>query len=155
MRPALCVLALAVFIPPQVAEAQDSTTGPLDSARAPVLPAVEITVTRDPRAAALTAPYAISVSRRNPLDSRGQLQDVLAGLPGLFVANRNNPTQDPRIVIRGVGARTAFGVRGVEAVHFFPADLRRQEVLDQVDQRVRLLPDALFMSFQHRVVVQQ
>ena len=49
----------------------------------------------------------------------------------------------------------AFGVRGVEAVHFFPADLRRQEVLDQVDQRVRLLPDALFMSFQHRVVVQQ
>ncbi len=49
----------------------------------------------------------------------------------------------------------AFGVQGVEAVHFFPADLRRQETLDQVDQRVRLAPEALFMSFQHRVVVQQ
>jgi predicted phage baseplate assembly protein len=49
----------------------------------------------------------------------------------------------------------AFGVLGVEAVHFFPADLRREETLDQVDQRLRLLPDALFMSFQHRVVVQQ
>ena len=81
MRPALCVLALAVFIPPQTADAQDSTTGPLDSARTAVLRAVEIAVTRDPRAVALIAPYAISVSRRNPLDSRGQLQDVLTRIP--------------------------------------------------------------------------
>ena len=49
----------------------------------------------------------------------------------------------------------AFGVQGVEAVHIFSADLRRQVTLDQVDQRVRLRPEALFMSFQHRVVVQQ
>jgi predicted phage baseplate assembly protein len=49
----------------------------------------------------------------------------------------------------------AFGVQGVEAVHFFPVDLRRRETLDQVEQRVRLIPEALFMSFQHRVVVQQ
>jgi predicted phage baseplate assembly protein len=49
----------------------------------------------------------------------------------------------------------AFGVQGVEGVHFFPVDLRRKETLEQVDQRVRLIPGALFMSFQHRVVVQQ
>jgi predicted phage baseplate assembly protein len=49
----------------------------------------------------------------------------------------------------------AFGVQGVEAVHFFPVDLRRRETQEQVDQRLRLLPEALFMSFQHRVVVQQ
>jgi predicted phage baseplate assembly protein len=49
----------------------------------------------------------------------------------------------------------AFGVQGVEAVHFFPVDLRRRQTLDQVDQRLRLIPEALFMSFQHRVVVQQ
>jgi predicted phage baseplate assembly protein len=49
----------------------------------------------------------------------------------------------------------AFGVQGVEAVHIFSADLRRKVTLDQVDQRVRLRPEALFMSFQHRVVVQQ
>jgi predicted phage baseplate assembly protein len=49
----------------------------------------------------------------------------------------------------------AFGVQGVEAVHFFPVDMRRRETLEQVDQRVRLMPEALFMSFQHRVVVQQ
>ena len=49
----------------------------------------------------------------------------------------------------------AFGVQGVEAVHVFSADLRRKVTLDQVDQRARLRPEALFMSFQHRVVVQQ
>ena len=49
----------------------------------------------------------------------------------------------------------SFGVQGVEAVHFFSADLRRQRTLDQVEQRLRLLPEALFMSYEHRVVVQQ
>jgi len=49
----------------------------------------------------------------------------------------------------------SFGVQGVEAVHFFSADLRRRRTLDQVEQRLRLLPESLFMSFEHRVVVQQ
>jgi predicted phage baseplate assembly protein len=49
----------------------------------------------------------------------------------------------------------SFGVQGVEAVHFFSADLRRKRTLDQVEQRLRLLPEALFMSYEHRVVVQQ
>ncbi|MCR4338424.1 MAG: TonB-dependent receptor [Gemmatimonadaceae bacterium] len=117
MRPGLRALALGICASPVAAIAQDSTTAPRDSARAAVLPVVEIAVTRDPGAATLTAPYAISVSRRNALDRRAQMQEVLAGIPGLFVANRNNPTQDPRIVIRGVGARTAFGVRGVRVLH--------------------------------------
>jgi iron complex outermembrane recepter protein len=34
-------------------------------------------------------------------------------IPGVSVANRNNPTQDPRIAVRGFGARAAFGVRSV------------------------------------------
>jgi predicted phage baseplate assembly protein len=49
----------------------------------------------------------------------------------------------------------AFGIQGVESVHLFPADLRRNETLDEADQRVRLMPEALFMSFQHRVVVRE
>lgn len=116
-RTALRALALAICVSPPVALAQDSTTAGRYPASATVLPAVEIAVTRDPRAAILTTPYAISVSRRSALDARWQLQDALAGIPGLFVANRNNPTQDPRIVVRGVGARTAFGVRGVRVLH--------------------------------------
>ncbi|GIE89674.1 putative baseplate assembly protein [Actinoplanes regularis] len=50
---------------------------------------------------------------------------------------------------------SSFGVQGVEAVHFFSADLRRGRTLDQVDQRLRLQPGTLFMSYEHRVVVQQ
>jgi iron complex outermembrane receptor protein len=42
--------------------------------------------------------------------------EMLLALPGVTVANRNNPTQDPRISIRGFGARSAFGVRGVRVV---------------------------------------
>ncbi len=41
---------------------------------------------------------------------------MLLGVPGLAVANRNNPTQDPRISIRGFGSRSAFGVRGVRVL---------------------------------------
>lgn len=101
---------------PVCALAQDTTTTPRDSAGTVLLPSVQIAVTRDPRAAAITVPYAVSLRRRNATDARAQMQDVLADIPGLYVANRNNPTQDPRIVIRGVGARTAFGVRGVRVL---------------------------------------
>ena len=34
-------------------------------------------------------------------------------VPGLVAVNRTNPSQDPRISIRGFGARSTFGVRGV------------------------------------------
>lgn len=114
MRLALAV-ALCLAFP--AARGQDTIASPRDSVRSALLPAVEIAVTRDPRAATLTVPYAVSIASRNRLDARGQMQDVLSGVPGLFVANRNNPTQDPRIVLRGVGARTAFGVRGVRVLH--------------------------------------
>jgi predicted phage baseplate assembly protein len=49
----------------------------------------------------------------------------------------------------------SFGVQGVEAVHFFSVDLRPRKTLDRAEQRLRLMPEALFMSFEHRVVVQQ
>jgi iron complex outermembrane receptor protein len=47
----------------------------------------------------------------------GQLQvnlsETAARVPGVVVNNRNNPAQDLGIQIRGFGARSAFGVRGV------------------------------------------
>jgi predicted phage baseplate assembly protein len=49
----------------------------------------------------------------------------------------------------------SFGVQGVEAVHFFSIDLRPRRNLGQAEQRLRLMPEALFMSYEHRVVVQQ
>jgi iron complex outermembrane receptor protein len=44
------------------------------------------------------------------------LNEALATVPGLLVANRYNYTQDLRISIRGFGARAAFGVRGVKVL---------------------------------------
>ena len=47
----------------------------------------------------------------------GQLQVNLSEsayrVPGVVVNNRNNPAQDLAVQIRGFGARSAFGVRGV------------------------------------------
>ena len=85
----------------------------------PTLPPVEVTVTRDAARPALELPYALT--RIVPDSTRPALRHVsfdemLLALPGVSVANRNNPTQDPRISIRGFGARSAFGVRGVRVV---------------------------------------
>src|SRR6266550_1613302 len=42
------------------------------------------------------------------------LDEALASVPGMFVANRYNFSQDQRISIRGFGARSAFAVRGIK-----------------------------------------
>ncbi|HSJ65744.1 MAG TPA: TonB-dependent receptor, partial [Gemmatimonadaceae bacterium] len=44
------------------------------------------------------------------------LESMLGHVPGLVIESRTNPTQDPRISIRGFGSRAAFGVRGVRVV---------------------------------------
>ena len=85
----------------------------------PALPPVEVTVTRDVARPTLDLPYALT--RIDPDSGRPSLRHVsfdemLLAIPGLSVANRSNPTQDPRISIRGFGARSAFGVRGVRVV---------------------------------------
>ena len=42
--------------------------------------------------------------------------EILAGVPGLYVANRYNFSLDQRLSIRGFGARSNFGVRGIKIV---------------------------------------
>ena len=44
------------------------------------------------------------------------LSDVLAQVPGVVALNRNNYAQDVQISIRGFGARSAFGVRGIRLI---------------------------------------
>jgi iron complex outermembrane receptor protein len=84
-----------------------------------VLSAVRVTVSRDVERSTLDLPYAIS---RLALDSaraatrRGSLTEALLFVPGVVVSNRYNPTQDPRLAIRGFGARSAFGIRGVRVL---------------------------------------
>lgn len=44
------------------------------------------------------------------------LDEALAGVPGLYLQNRYNFAQDLRVAMRGFGARSAFGIRGVKVV---------------------------------------
>lgn len=93
------------------AAAQDTATVRLEP--------VVVEVGRGARRSLLELPFAVTV--QTPDSSRpGQrhlsLDEALWLIPGLSVSNRNNPSQDPRISIRGFGARSAFGVRGIRVL---------------------------------------
>lgn len=61
-------------------------------------------------------PVAIDVVNQDQIED-GQLQmtlsESLVRVPGVTAQNRNQLAQDPQISIRGFGARSSFGVRGV------------------------------------------
>ncbi len=65
-------------------------------------------------------PLAITTITTNPL-RRGRpglsLAESLVGLPGVSARNRTNFAQDVRLSVRGFGARSAFGVRGVTVLY--------------------------------------
>ncbi len=89
-----------------------------DTAATNLAPVV-VEVGRGSHRSPLDLPFAITV--QTPDSSRpGQrhlaLDETLWLIPGLTVSNRNNPSQDPRISIRGFGARSAFGVRGIRVL---------------------------------------
>ena len=44
------------------------------------------------------------------------LDEALGGVPGVFIANRWNFSLDQRVSIRGFGARSQFGIRGVKVL---------------------------------------
>ena len=94
---------------------------PRDSARADSaarLPAVVTTVLRAPLPV-VRAPYAVSTVTREAAQTARQgfaVDEALRGVPGVQVDNRFNAALGERISIRGFGARTQFGVRGVKVI---------------------------------------
>ena len=104
------VLLLAVLAP---------SLGAQDSARTTTaLPTVRVTATRDGPRTPLELPYAVTLVRPDSLAALRRLgvDELLFAVPGVALANRQNPAQDPRVSIRGFGARSAFGVRGVRVL---------------------------------------
>jgi len=80
---------------------------------------VTVTVTRDAARSALEVPFAASrltLDSSRPAQRRGSISELLLGVAGVQVQDRGNPSQDPRLAIRGFGARSAFGVRGVRVM---------------------------------------
>src|SRR5436190_3665075 len=107
----VAIATSAVALVPIITLAQDTTATRLEP--------VVVEVSRGARRPLLDLPFSVTV--QSPDSSRpGQrhlaLDETLMLIPGLTVSNRNNPSQDPRISIRGFGARSAFGVRGIRVL---------------------------------------
>ena len=103
---------LTVAVPLSIgAQGRDSVARPLQ--------AVRVTVSREASRSVLDLPFGVS---RVSVDSsragirRASLTELLLVVPGVVVSNRYNPTQDPRLAVRGFGSRSAFGIRGVRVV---------------------------------------
>lgn len=93
------------------ASAQDTTVAKLEP--------VVVEVGRGAHRSPLELPFAVTIQTPDsarPGQRHLSLDDALWLIPGLSVSNRNNPSQDPRISIRGFGARSAFGVRGIRVL---------------------------------------
>jgi iron complex outermembrane receptor protein len=102
-----------------------------------VLQEIIVTATRIEQRLA-NVPAGMSVVTAADLhDGRQELglDESLARVPGVFFQNRYNFTQDLRISIRGFGARSNFGIRGIKIlVDEIPATLADgQSGVDDVD----------------------
>ncbi|MDH3351977.1 MAG: TonB-dependent receptor [Gammaproteobacteria bacterium] len=65
------------------------------------------------------AARSVSVVKKERIQVSTQqlgLDEALAGIPGLYMQNRFNLAQDLRISLRGFGARSSFGIRGIKVV---------------------------------------
>jgi len=98
-----------------------------------------IVVTARRRAERLAdVPAAVTVVTAEQIQAARQqlgLDESLARVPGLFLQNRYNFSQDLRISSRGFGARSAFGIRGIKLyVDGIPATLADgQAGVDAID----------------------
>jgi iron complex outermembrane receptor protein len=89
-----------------------------DSAVTTLKPVV-VTVTRGSGRTVLGSPFAISIlepDSSRPGQRHTSFDETISLIPGVASVNRSNPAQDPRLSIRGFGARSAFGVRGVRVL---------------------------------------
>ncbi|MDO6460647.1 TonB-dependent receptor [Granulosicoccaceae sp. 1_MG-2023] len=89
---------------------------PAFAATAAELTPLSVTATRL-ETAADEVPAAVDVIGRDEIQNARQqigLDESLARLPGVFMQNRYNFAQDLRLSIRGYGARSAFGIRGIK-----------------------------------------
>ncbi len=117
----MLVVAALVAAPVFRGDAQSATPPAVpraDTARALLRP-VNVNVSRDAARSPFELPFAtsrVTPDATRPGQRRQSLSDLLFGVPGLVVQERANPSQDPRLTIRGFGARSAFGVRGVRVL---------------------------------------
>jgi len=59
---------------------------------------------------------SINYEKTQVIRQQLSLHDYIINIPGLFALNSNNFSQDLRVSIRGFGARSAFGIRGIKII---------------------------------------
>src|SRR5258705_11236496 len=89
---------------------------PADTTKPYPLPPLTVSVTRADLPLTQVPLSVHSVDRAQISRARPTwgVHEALVSVPGVFVANRYNFSQDQRISIRGFGARSAFAVRGIK-----------------------------------------
>ncbi|MGH7586256.1 MAG: TonB-dependent receptor family protein [Gemmatimonadales bacterium] len=107
-------LAASVLLLPAI----HSPAAAQDSVRVPVLPDIEVRITRAASALRLVPAGAtlLEGSALGPGRPAAALEEALRLVPGVYAANPGNPAIDERLSIRGFGARSAFGVRGLQVI---------------------------------------
>ena len=103
-------ISMSLLFSPVIVLAQESNANALDE--------IVITATRI-ETTVREAARSISVLNQQRIQNGTQqlaLDEALAGVPGLYMQNRYNFAQDLRISLRGFGARSAFGIRGVKVI---------------------------------------
>ena len=88
------------------------------NARAQTLEDVVVSASRTEQRS-FDAPAAIQSIDRETIEVSGpqvNLSEALIRVPGVTILNRQNYAQDLQLSIRGFGARTAFGIRGVRLI---------------------------------------
>ena len=119
LRPLAVAAVLTVFAAGAPAlHAQQTDTATTDNVPLYHLEGITVTVSRS-REDINRLPYAVSLvsaPQIHGLDPAISLQESLAEIPGVLVDDRYNFALGNRISIRGFGARSQFGVRGVRII---------------------------------------
>lgn len=113
---ALFLFCPVLLVVSGAAQAQEEM--PRDTVTPLLLPRLTVTVLRTPIELD-RAPYSIAVNTQHEIQRARAglgLDEALRGIPGVQVDNRYNYALGERISVRGFGARSQFGVRGVRAI---------------------------------------
>ena len=101
------LLSLTILAAAGAAEAQEPAQETLDE--------IVVTATRI-ESSVRDVPRSVSLVREERIRNATQqlgIDEALAVVPGLYMQNRYNFSQDLRVSLRGFGARSSFGIRGI------------------------------------------
>lgn len=112
LKPCVILLILSGVSP--LLQAEQIQNAPETNA-AQILPTIVINATRTNSSQQQTSASVYRLEASNIQDNQLQvnLSESLVQIPGIQVQNRQNYAQDLQLSIRGFGARSTFGVRGV------------------------------------------